>query len=268
MKAIGHCEKLKTLTIQECFVDPDIGFGIDDILSNCKGLKTLYIKDTHIFKIGSGSCLNNHPLKKLIFKRSSFTNHVFPYLSSTCPQLEHVNLLGCFQTDRRDQLFIYLPYQNLKSLQIQGLRTRNYYTGCRIRFFAITEFSGQHIPEAHSNEICFDPSFNSSWYYMSQYDVRYHPVGRKLSFQKFRNMEYASAFNRLDSWDIKDLQALVTNKTLKAWDIEAAKRNLNTPRTISLISNESWVPENIYYSGFVNIVVNSVEALSINKKTI
>jgi hypothetical protein len=250
LKAIGQCRHLVHLKIQECFADPDIAYSMDDILTYCKHLKSLYIKDVHVNRTTTTITISTtvrqpHPLKRLIFKRSSFTEGVFETISDRCTHLDHVELLGCFQSDRRDQVRIFLPKQHLSTLKIQGLRTRIYYAGCRIRFFAVGDV----------------------WYYMSQYDIRVHPVGQKVSFQKFRNMEYAHRFDRLNDWDIQKLNSLVTTKTLKAWDIEAAKRNLQFPRTLS-IDESFWDPENIYYSGIVKIDCASIQNLTINNKLV
>jgi hypothetical protein len=250
LKAIGQCLNLNHLKIQECFVDPDLAYGMDDILTYCKHLKSLYIKDVHVNCTFSTMTTvqqpqTPHPLRRLILKRSSFTEGVFATVSNRCAHLDHVELLACFQTDRRDQVRIVLPKQHLSILKIQGLRTRSFYTGCRIRFFVVGDI----------------------WYYMSQYDIRNHPVGQKLSFQKFRNMEYARRFDRLNDRDIQELDSLVTTKTLKAWDIEAAKRNLRSPRILG-IDESCWDPENIYYSGIVKIDCGSIQSLTINNKLV
>ncbi|CEP19669.1 hypothetical protein [Parasitella parasitica] len=243
LEAIGHCKNLVSLKIQECFVDPEIAYDMDNILNHCKHLHTLYIKDVHL-KTSSArkAILSNHPLKKLKLKRASFDEGVFDIVSKACPLLDHVELLGCFQRDRRDQVRILLPRQELTTLKIQGLRTRQYFAGCRIRFFQV----------------------NQSWYYMSQYDIRTHLVGQKLPFQKYRNMEFAHTFDRLEDRDIQELKLLVTTETLKAWDIEAVKRNLQTPSTC--LDASFWDPENLYYSGFVKIEFKSVQHLLINNK--
>ncbi|GAA5805676.1 hypothetical protein HPULCUR_011199 [Helicostylum pulchrum] len=246
MKSVGHCKNLIHLKIQECYVDPYLTYDIEDILVNCKTLQSLYIKDVHVgATTHDPPVTQDHPLKKLILKRSSFTQGVFKRISLYCAGLNHVELLGCFQSDRRDQVVIDLPVQSLKTLKIQGLRTRSYYAGCRIRFFSI----------------CTERA--SDWYYMSQYDICYHPVGQKIYFQKFRNMEFASSLQRLDHRDVAELKSLVTTKTLKAWDIKAVTNSLYAPHTINL-DKSSWKPEGIYYSGFVNVVCHSVENLSIN----
>lgn len=246
MKAVGQCKNLIHLKIQECYVDPNVTYDIEDILMNCKTLQSLYIKDVHVGAATHDQAITqDHPLKKLILKRSSFTQGVFKRISAHCARLNHVELLGCFQSDRRDQVVIDLPVQRLKTLKIQGLRTRSYYAGCRIRFFSI----------------CTEQA--SDWYYMSQYDICDHPVGQKIYFQKFRNMEFASSLERLDHRDVDELKSLVTTKTLKAWDIKAVKNNMYVPHTANL-DQSCWDPENIYYSGFVNVLCHSVENLSIN----
>ncbi|KAL7330344.1 hypothetical protein PS15p_205306 [Mucor circinelloides] len=243
LEAIGHCRNLVSLKIQECFVDPEVAYGMDDVLTYCTSLQTLYVKDVHLVATAaSNSRIANHPLKKLKLKRTSFNEGVFDVISRACPKLDHVELLGCFQRDRRDQVRILLPRQELTTLKIQGLRTRRYYAGCRIRFFQV----------------------NQSWYYMSQYDIRAHPVGQKIAFQKYRNMEFAHTLDRLDDRDIQELKSLVTTETLKAWDIEAVKRNLQTPNTC--LDASFWDPENLYYSGFVKIEFKSVQRLLINNK--
>lgn len=243
MEAIGNCRNLVSLKIQECFVNPEIAYGMDDILMHCKSLHTLCIKDVHLIS-RCNTIISNHPLKKLKLKRSSFNEGVFDTASRACPQLDHVELLGCFQRDRRDQVRILLPRQELTTLKIQGLRTRRYYAGCRIRFFQI----------------------NQSWHYMSQYDIRVHPVGQKIAFQKYRNMEFAHTLDRLDDRDIQELKSLVTTETLKAWDIEAVLRNLQTPNTC--LDASLWDPEVLYYSGFVKIEIKSVQRLLINNKLV
>lgn len=245
IRALGQCKKLTHLKIQECSMD--LAYGVDEILIHCQKLLSLYIKDVHVNVNDLQVVQASHPLKKLVLKRASFTQDVFKHISKHCLQLDHVDLLGCFQTDRRDQVVIDLTGLNLKVLNIQGLRTRRYYAGCRIRFFAVSTKK------------------DSAWYYMSQYDVRHHCVGQKKYFQKFRNMEFASCFDKLDDRDVHELKSLVTTDTLKAWDIEAAKRHL--PHTLG-IDQTCWDPENIYYSGFVNIQCQSVESLIINNKSI
>lgn len=244
LEAIGHCRNLVSLKVQECFVDPEMAYSMDDILTHCKSLQTLYVKDVHLIAAATAciSATSNHPLKKLKLKRASFNEGVFDAISRACPALDHVELLGCFQRDRRDQVRILLPRQELTTLKIQGLRTRRYYAGCRIRFFQV----------------------NQSWHYMSQYDIRSHPVGQKMAFQKYRNMEFAHTLDRLDDRDIQELKSLVTTETLKAWDIEAVKRNLQTPNTC--LDASFWDPENLYYSGFVKIEFKSVQHLLINNK--
>ncbi|KAI8643377.1 hypothetical protein BD408DRAFT_431417 [Parasitella parasitica] len=243
LEAIRHCKNLVSLKIQECFVDPELAYDMDNILNHCRHLHTLYIKDVHLATSSSRNAIpSSHPLKKLILKRASFNEGVFDTISRACPQLDHVELLGCFQRDRRDQVRILLPRQQLTTLKIQGLRTRRYYAGCRIRFFQV----------------------NQSWYYMSQYDIRTHPVGQKLAFQKYRNMEFAHTLDRLNNRDIQELKSLVTTETLKAWDIEAVKRNLQTPNTC--LDASFWDPENLYYSGFVKIEFKSAQRLLINNK--
>ncbi|KAG2229296.1 hypothetical protein INT48_004089 [Thamnidium elegans] len=249
MKAVGQCKNLIHLKIQECYVGPELTYDIEDILVNCKTLQSLYIKDVHVGAAYDQTVTRDHPLKKLILKRSSLTQGVFKRISAYCTHLNHVELLGCFQSDRRDQVVIDLPVQTLKTLKIQGLRTRSYYAGCRIRFFSIST--------AQSND----------WYYMNQYDICYHPVGQKTYFQKFRNMEFARSLERLDDRDVEELKPLVTTKTLKAWDIKAVKNNLYIPHTLK-IDQSCWDPENVYYSGFVNVVCQSVENLSINNLAI
>lgn len=252
IKAIGGgCQRLKRLKIQECFVDPELAFDIKAILTHCKQLEELYFKDVHVNVqgISSSSSLvleQNHPLKNLKLKRSSFTQNVFSHISANCPKLDHVELLGCFQSDRRDQVIINLPHQNLTTLKIQGLRAQRYYAGCRPRFFIV----------------------NDSWYYMTHYDIRYHPVGQKTAFSKFRNMEFARSFCKLQGAQAveEQLLRLVTKETLKAWDIEAVTRNVQVPP--QGIEEESWDPENIYYSGLVTIQCQSVQNLFINHKLI
>lgn len=257
LKTIGQSQHLLHLKIQECFIDPDIAYSMDDILTFCKHLRSLYIKDIHLNCSTSNTSTTTatigtpteaqqpHPLKRLVLKRSSFTGGVFETVSDRCHHLEHVELLGCFQTDRRDQVRIALPKQHLSTLKIQSLRTRSYYAGCRIRFFVV----------------------GNIWYYMSQYDIRAHPIGQKLYFQKFRNIEYARRFDRLKDEDIQELNSLVTTKTLKAWDIEAAKQTLQCPRSLG-IDESQWDPENIYYSGIVKIVCESIQTLIINDKLV
>jgi hypothetical protein len=247
IRAIGQCKNLSSLKVQECFVDPDLAYSIDDILIHCRGLHTLYFKDVHV-NIGGKQCIQNHPLRKLILKRSSFIQPVFEHISKVCVKLNHVEILACFQTDRRDQVTINLPLQSLTALKIQGLRTRSYYAGCRIRFFSVN---------THEN----------NWYYMSHYEIRNHPVGRKVSFQKYRNMEFARKLDKLDQKDVQQLQPLVTKQTLKAWDIEAVKQNLCSPHTLQ-IDQSRWDPENIYYSGIVSINCNSIQNLTVNSKLI
>ncbi|KAI7904978.1 uncharacterized protein BX663DRAFT_501251 [Cokeromyces recurvatus] len=267
IRAIGQCKNLVNLKIQECFLDPDLAYNMDDILKYCKNLKRLYMKDVVIQASSSSSRNdrkdtittttttttiaadrheNRHPLREFIMKRSSFTEGAFQVISSYCPNLKHVALLGCYQNDRRDQVKIILNQQRLTTLKIQGLRTRNYYAGCRIRFFSIND---------------------NDWYYMSQFDIRPHSVGRKLSFQKFRYMEFAHRLDKLDDRDIQKLKSLVTTKTLKAWDVIAVKRNVDIPYTTS-IDSSYWDPENIYYSGYVNIQCQSVQNLYINNKLV
>lgn len=247
IRAIGQCKNLTSLKVQECFVDPDLAYSIDDILIHCQGLLTLYLKDVHV-SVGEELCVQ-HPLRKLILKRSSFTQPVFEHISKACAKLNHVEILACFQTDRRDQVAINLPLQSLSTLKIQGLRTRSYYAGCRIKFFSI-----------NTNE-------TNSWYYMTHYNIRNHSVGHKVSFQKYRNMEYAKTLDKLEQKDVEELTPLITKETLKAWDIEIAKRNSCVPYT-SNIDQSSWDPENIYYSGFVNINCGSIQNLVINEKLI
>lgn len=251
IKAIGQCKNLIQLKIQECFVDPDLSYSIVSILTHCRKLHTLYFKDVHVDVGGRevAEVAEQHPLKKLIFKRSSFIQPVFKYISSACKGLAHVELLGCFQSDRRDQVVIDLPLQSLATLKIQGLRTRSYYAGCRVRFFSVNSTQ------------------EKSWYYMDGYDIRVHPVGRKPSFQKYRHMEFAKSLCRLDGKDIEQLQLLVTSKKLKAWDIEALKKNLCVPYTPHL-DPTCWDPESIYYSGFVNINCSSIQNLFINNKLV
>ncbi|KAI9355237.1 hypothetical protein BD770DRAFT_391513 [Pilaira anomala] len=252
IQAVGQCKNLIDLKIQECYVNPELAYDMEEILMHCKKLRSLYIKDTHLKTTTSAAAVavaaggggggggsiqiaSQHPLKKLILKRSSFTQDVFGCISGYCPDLNHLELLGCFQTDRRDQVMIELPRQRLKTLKVQGLRTRNYYTGCRIRFFSVKTED------------------RNDWYYMSRYDINYHPVGKKRAFQKYRNMEFARCLDTLDDRDVQELKSLVTTKNLKAWDINAVKNNLLHPYTCHL-DQACWDPENIYYSGLVKVV--------------
>lgn len=243
IRTLGRCKKLYHLKIQEC--SSDVAYGVDEILLHCGQLLSLYIKDAHVNVKDVQHVIPTHPLKRLVMKRASFTQDVFHVISKQCLVLEHVEIRGSFQTDRRDQVVLDLNQQKLKTLKIQGLRTRRYYAGCRIRFFSM------------------NTKMESGWYYMSEYDVRNHRMGRKKCFQKYKDMEYATKFDQLDKEDVEELKSLVTKETLKAWDIEAAKRNL--PHTAS-IDQSCWEPENIYYSGFVNIHCQSVEKLIINHK--
>ncbi|KAI9483605.1 MAG: hypothetical protein EXX96DRAFT_558905 [Benjaminiella poitrasii] len=254
IRVIGQCKNLAYLKIQECFLDPDLAYDMMTILKHCKNLKSLHIKDVVVVGGQEAEVMDStmavdtkqHPLRKLVMKRSSFTEGAFEVISAHCPHLKHVELLGCYQSDRRDQVKIMLNQQRLTTLKIQGLRARNYYAGCRIRFFSVND---------------------DQWYYMAQFDIRNHPVGRKLAFQKFRHMEFARRLDRLDSRDVQELKSLVTTETLKAWDIVAAKRNYKMPYT-TLIDASYWEPENIYYSGFVNIQCRSVQNLYINDKLV
>lgn len=245
IQAVGQCKNLIHLKIQECYLNPELAYDMQEILIHCKQLRSLYIKDTHLTTAAGSIPITSHPLKKLILKRSSFTQDVFGCISGYCPDLNHLELLGCFQTDRRDQVMIELPRQRLKTLKVQGLRTRNYYTGCRIRFFSVKTED------------------RNDWYYMSRYDISYHPVGKKRAFQKYRNMEFARCLDTLDDRDVQELKSLVTTQSLKAWDINAVKNNLLHPYTYNL-DQACWDPENIYYSGLVKVVCHSVENLSIN----
>lgn len=247
LTAIGECPNLLHLKIQECFSNQDVTYAMDDILNHCRNLTSLVLKDVHMscHTTNTDNCSSNHPLKTLVMKRASFTHDVFPVLSQQCPQLNHVELIGCVQTDRRDQVQINLSRQHLSTLIIHGLRTRRYYVGCRIRFFAV----------------------NSVWYYMTGFDVRPHPIGHKRAYRMFRNMEYAQSFERLDDRDIQELSSLVTTETLKGWDIESVKSHLKQPFT-KAIDPSGWNPENIYYSGLVQITCQSVQNLFINDKRI
>ncbi|KAI8969660.1 hypothetical protein BDB01DRAFT_584455 [Pilobolus umbonatus] len=249
MAAMGHCRNLYYLRIQGWQLNSENSFQITTILNNCRHLIKLYIKDTVIDHEKESITVKNHPLKTLILKRSSFVDGVFESISLQCPHLNHLEITGCFQSDRRDQIIIYLPNQHLKVVDIQGLRARNYYTGCRVRYFSVKT------------------NIRSDWYYMTQYDVKYHPVGRKVPFKKFRNMEYACRMDRLDEEDVQELKALVTTKTMKAWDIEAISCNLRVPHTAT-IDKALWDPENLYYSGLVNIQCGSINHLVINDKAI
>ncbi|KAI8967375.1 hypothetical protein BDF20DRAFT_900746 [Mycotypha africana] len=296
--SIGQqCQRLTKLTIQECFCDQELAYPVDIILTHCKQLRILSIKDTHLITATStpSPLLLEHPLKKLYLKRSSFTSSVFPTIANLCLRLSHVELLGCVQTDRRDQIRIALPYQNLTTLKVQGLRTRQYYSGCRIRFFHIVDHS---IPTEQQHH----------WHYMTRYDVRNHPVGHKLCFQKYRHMEYAQQFDPLyttieqHDTDDKTLTSIqrrkssciiqelieslaikndhtatateqqeqqiqadgISDKRLKAWDIQQlVKKTAQYAATMKL---EDWEPESIYYSGFAHLEYASVKDLYINQK--
>ncbi|KAI7895696.1 uncharacterized protein EV154DRAFT_494629, partial [Mucor mucedo] len=245
-QVIGTLSRYKNLTHLK--VQEGASYAVDDILIHCPQLLSLDMKDVHVnvsdLVQNSGG---QHPLKRLVMKRASFTQDVLSHISQQCLNLEHVELLACFQTDRRDQVVVDLNRQKLKTLKIQGLRTKRYYAGCRIRFFSV------------------NTNNHSSWKYMSDYEVRHHGVGQKKCFEKYREMEYAKRFDTLDERDIQALTSLVTTETLKAWDIQAVKSRL--PYT-STIHPASWAPENIYYSGFVNIMCQSIENLIINQKPI
>lgn len=244
-QVIGTLSRYKNLTHLK--VQEGASFAVNDILVHCPQLISLDMKDVHVNVNNVQKIGGQHPLKKLMMKRASFTQDVLDHISQQCLKLEHVELLACFQTDRRDQVVLNFNQQKLKTLKIQGLRTRRYYTGCRIRFFSVNT-SKHHL-----------------WKYMTDYEVRFHGVGKKKCFEKYRDMEYATRFDTLDERDVQALTSLVTTETLKAWDIQAVKSRL--PYTSHILPS-SWAPENIYYSGFVNIICQSVENLIINQKSI
>ncbi|KAI8050131.1 uncharacterized protein B0P05DRAFT_563203 [Gilbertella persicaria] len=180
-----QCPSLSQLEIQQT----KGRLVIQDLLVYCKRLLVLKIKCTHI----TASSLDipaYSPLKQVVLQACSFEQGVFESISGSCQALKHVELLACFQSDRRDKVELVLNQQRLHTLKIQALRTRQYYPGCRIRFFSI----------------------NKDWFYMEKFDVS--PKG----------IEKAVQFDRLDAQEQEKLLPFVTTKMLKAWDIEHIKQ--------------------------------------------
>ncbi|OBZ90054.1 hypothetical protein A0J61_01894 [Choanephora cucurbitarum] len=188
------------------------------VLAHCPALTLLKMKHTQLTAL-TNPVAQHTCLNRLVIEHCSFKQGLFEAISTTCTALRHVDIIACFQSDTRGQVRIDLSHCQLETLKINALRARHYYPSCRIRFFAL----------------------NQHWFHMNKYSAT--------------ELETALELSPIDTEDVNKLLPLVTEKLLKAWDIEYIKQQ--AVHTIEDV-------ESLYYSGLVSIQCSSVKNLFIN----
>ncbi|KAI8330557.1 hypothetical protein BD560DRAFT_416284 [Blakeslea trispora] len=185
----SHCPYLNQLEIQRA---KDLDGLVQVILSHCSALNLLKLE--HARLTASPSWLGEHRcLKRLVLEHCSFEQGLFESISIACTGLLHVEITACFQSDTRSRVQIDLSHRQLETLKVKALRTRRYYRGCRIKFFAL----------------------NQHWYHMNKYVA-----------SDDTQLETALEFCPIHSDDVEQLTPLVTETPLKAWDIEHIKQHI------------------------------------------
>ncbi|CAO3652911.1 unnamed protein product [Mucor hiemalis] len=226
------CPQLLHLHLCEPQCNLATPFKIDSILDHCLKLVSLKLERIALrVSFHSNNEVKHHPLKSLTMRHCSSFDGVFDYISPRCLHLDHLSLFAYTQRDRRYKVQIHLPHQKLKKMELHGLRTESYDMERRIRFFSLTSKN------------------TTQWLFMKQFHVR-NPevvVGRECMY---RSMEIAQTLQALTDPQIRCVHALLEKPG--SADIETHPAD--------------W--HDLYDAGYVDLVVQSIDNLSINKRRV
>lgn len=239
------CPQLLRLHLCEPQCNLATPFKIDSILDHCQKLVSLKLERIALrVSFRSNNNFIRHPLRSLMMRHCSSFDGVFDYMSPRCPDLDHLSLFAYTQRDRRYKVHINLPHQKLKKIELHGLRTESYDVERRIRFFSLTTTQ------------------QTQWLFMKQFQVP-HPVvvGRECVY---RCMEMAQQLQALSVPEIRFLHALL-EKPIPWSDVEMRKREFLVNYASSSLVHD-WHPQDIYDAGYVDLVVQSIDHVYINKK--
>lgn len=238
------CPQLKHLYLCEPQCNLTLPFKIDSILDHCKKLVSLQL-DRIALRVSFGlfnKIYDQHPLKSLIMRHCSSFDGVFDHISPRCPKLDELTLFAYTQRDRRYKVQIHLPHQNFKKINLHGLRTETFDLERRIRFFSIKQQQRQDC------------------YFMNKYHVM---LGNNSSRNHYgQHIEMAQELQALNESEIRILHSLLENPVSWA-DVEHRKREYLVHHASTLVND--WKPKDIYDSGYVDFICQSVEKLYINK---
>lgn len=258
------CPQLLRLHLCEPQCNLATPFKIDSILDHCQKLVSLKLERIALrvsFRNSSSSNNNSpettiklhHPLRSLMMRHCSSFDGVFDYMSPRCPDLDHLSLFAYTQRDRRYKVQINFPHQKFKKIELHGLRTESYDVERRIRFFSLTTTTTHQQQDV------------TQWLFMKQFHVRNQVVvGRECVY---RCMEIAQKLQALSVPEIRFLHALL-EKPIPWSDVEMRKREFLVNYPASSLVVQDWHPKDIYDAGYVDLVVQSIDHLYINKKKV
>ncbi|OAC99233.1 hypothetical protein MUCCIDRAFT_84177 [Mucor lusitanicus CBS 277.49] len=243
------CPRLVHLCLREPHCNLNIPFKIDSILDYCRKLTHLELHNIALRvsfdRRRQEPIWDNHPLESLVMRHCSSFDGVFDHISPRCPSLNELILFAFTQRDRRYKVQIHMPFQRFRKIQLHGLRTETFDLDRRIRFFSIGQ---QH---------------QATWYYMSKFTLKDQEVpGRGFNY---RGMEMALDLSQLKSAEVYLLRSFL-EKPMSWSSLEVHKQEYLKWNNTSMV--EDWQPKDIYDAGYVDLVCESVDQITINKKRI
>ncbi|KAL9555629.1 hypothetical protein MBANPS3_002286 [Mucor bainieri] len=222
--SIGRCTKLTELELHGGKFSYAWSYGCDlnVILDACPQLETLTLRRTRLTFRSKQDNWNKGPRVKTVrLLQTHFTTEAMDVLASCCPNLEHLELIGCVKD--RDSLahkiHLHLPHQHLKTLKVQHLHLRpsDYIEKSSIdaALVAVT-----FTDRAKRNALRHSHQSSQRWYHLHSQKTKHGRHSRQLRRLQFLESLKVQDYTMKDKdWDYLEENAIRgTYREAKHWD--------------------------------------------------